>query len=301
MPRPTRAEQLGAPAQAVTFLRQAIEVTTVEAIVPTCSSRRRRTPLVSGQLELAEASLIQAIELRERGGDGAAIAAAIRLRADGLITGRRREEGVRMFEAVIARFGDLGDDPRWVRVLASSARGNQLQGNYARARELADLAIERAERTALPDVAAQCLLVKGMTAFFQGRLWEGRAARARGGELAEQAGLSELAMRGAMTVAAITALDDPRDAGRLQREAIELSRRLGQRAMEINILGNVAEDARRTGDWDWIDRGARAGAALDLDTADASSSTLRSPGCSALRGTLSDEAWRDRPADRDAR
>jgi hypothetical protein len=48
------------------------------------------------------------------------------------------------------------------------------------------------------------------------------------------------------------ALDDVRLAVDLQRESIALARRLGIRTLEITSLGNVAEDARRTGDWDWV-------------------------------------------------
>jgi hypothetical protein len=48
------------------------------------------------------------------------------------------------------------------------------------------------------------------------------------------------------------ALDDSRMAVELQREALGLARRLGRRTIEYTILGNLSEDARRTGDWDWI-------------------------------------------------
>ena len=87
------------PAQAVTFLRQAVEVTTIEADRADLLEQATQDALISGQLELADGLAAEAIELRERGGDDAAIAAAIRLRAEGLIIGRRRDEGVRMLEA----------------------------------------------------------------------------------------------------------------------------------------------------------------------------------------------------------
>ena len=48
------------------------------------------------------------------------------------------------------------------------------------------------------------------------------------------------------------ALDDPRQAVDLQRQGVELARRLGRRTAEITTLGNLSEDARRTGEWDWV-------------------------------------------------
>jgi len=92
-----------------------------------------------------------------------------------------------------------------------------------------------------------------------------------------------------MTVAAIAALDDPRDASRLQKEAMELASRLGQRTMEINILGNVAEDLRRTGDWEWIDERLELAQRLDLDAADMIVVDSVLAALAALRGTLGDE------------
>jgi hypothetical protein len=58
-------------------------------------------------------------------------------------------------------------------------------------------------------------------------------------------------IRSATTIANITALDDPSEAVAVQREIITTARRLGRRALEINTIANVAEDVRRTGDWDW--------------------------------------------------
>jgi hypothetical protein len=96
-------------------------------------------------------------------------------------------------------------------------------------------------------------------------------------------------MRASMTVAAIAALDDPRDATRRQKEALDLSRRLGQRGMEINVLGNLAEDVRRTGEWDWIKAELDRTRGLDLDAADSIVLDTASAGLAGLRGALSDE------------
>jgi class 3 adenylate cyclase/tetratricopeptide (TPR) repeat protein len=285
-----RAQQLGAPAQAVTFLRQAVEVTTFDGEKAELLEQAAENAGNAGQLEVADALLAHAIALREQGADDAATANAMRLRVELLSTARQRDEAIRLIEQVLARFGDLGDDPRWVRVLVAAARVHQLQGNYDRAQELSRVALARAERTGQIDAAARCLLVNGMAAFFQGRLWEGRALSVAAGELAEQAGLPDLAMRSAMTVASIAALDDPRDAVARQKEALEFSRRLGQRGMEITVLGNLAEDARRTGEWDWVEAQLRRAQGLDLEEADSVVVDAALGALAGLRGTLDEEA-----------
>jgi hypothetical protein len=102
---------------------------------------------------------------------------------------------------------------------------------------------------------------------FQGRLWEARALIRGCMELAEQIGSTDLAIRFATTLANITALDDPSEAVAVQREIITNARRLGRRALEINTIGNVAEDARRTGDWDWALGELEAARQYELDDA----------------------------------
>ena len=58
-------------------------------------------------------------------------------------------------------------------------------------------------------------------------------------------------IRSATTLANITALDDPCGGRCRPARIIATARRLGRRALEINTIANVAEDVRRTGDWDW--------------------------------------------------
>jgi hypothetical protein len=53
-------------------------------------------------------------------------------------------------------------------------------------------------------------------------------------------------------LANILALDDPRATAVVEREIVENARRIGQREQETVTIGNMAEDIRRTGDWDWI-------------------------------------------------
>jgi class 3 adenylate cyclase/tetratricopeptide (TPR) repeat protein len=258
-----RAERLGAPLQAVSFLEQALEVSVDDADRASLLEQAGAAAAVGSQADVAVDLLSRAVSLREAGDDLPALAWAMALRGDALSAARRREEAQQVLDAAIDRFGDLGDDPRWIRLLMMSAKVLQLNGEYARSRDRAGVALARAERLGLIDVAAGCLQVNGMAAFFQGRLWEASALLRGSGELAEQAGLQDIALRSSMTLASIMALDDPATSVGLQKEALALCRRLGRRSMEINVLGNVVEDGRRTGDWDWS--AAELGAARQLE------------------------------------
>ena len=204
------------------FLQQALEVAADDADRAGLIEQAGQAAVTGSRADLAVTLLEEAVALREAGDDPAALAWAIALRAEALGSARRREEASAQLDAAIERFGDLGDDPRWIRLLAGSAKVLQLNGEYARSRERADIALARAERLGLIDVAANCLGVNGMAAFFQGRLWEASALLGGAGDLAEQAGLADISLWASMTLANITALDDPVTSVRLQREALGL-------------------------------------------------------------------------------
>ena len=247
----TRAEQLGSQMQAVTYLRQALDVAVDAADRADMLEQAGNLATRASRADLAIELLAEAVRLREAADDPGALALAIALHGDALSAARRRDEAQQLLEAGVARLGDLGDDPRWVRLLANSGRVLGLNSEYELALGRSRDALSRAERLGLADVAAECLAVMGMAALFEGRLWEARTLLRGCIELAEQIGSSDLAIRSATTLANITALDDPSEAVEVQREIIVAARRLGHRALEINTIGNVAEDARRTGDWDW--------------------------------------------------
>ena len=83
-------------------------------------------------------------------------------------------------------------------------------------------------------------------------MWEARALYGGARQLAEEINRPDIMASASQNLSFEIALDDPRLAVDLQRQDVELARQLGQRTLEITTLGNLAEDARRTGDWDWV-------------------------------------------------
>jgi tetratricopeptide (TPR) repeat protein len=286
----TRAEQLGSQTQAVTYLRQAVDVAVDDADRAEMLEQAGRAAARASRADLASELLTEAVRLREAGDDPAAVALAIALQGDAIASARRRDEARQVLEEGIDRLGDLGDDPRFARLLATSAKVLVLTAEYDLAIPRANDALARAERLGLADVAAETLGVIAQAAMFQGRLWEARALLRGSMELADQIGSSDLAIRAATTLANITALDDPSEAVDVQREIITTARRLGRRALEINTIGNISEDIRRTGEWDWILGELEVARQYELDDAgeivlDHGTAMLR-----VMRGEVSDEA-----------
>jgi hypothetical protein len=155
------------------------------------------------------------------------------------------KEGLKAFE-------DLPDDPNVLRLVGDLAMATVLTRDYDTAREAIDRALAAAERLSMPQLAAQMLTAKGSLALFQGRLWEAIALTEGARKVAEQHGLTVAIHRINGALANILALDDPKGAAAVEREIVEYARRAGRRENEIVTIGNMAEDLRRTGEWDWI-------------------------------------------------
>ncbi|HEX5828843.1 MAG TPA: adenylate/guanylate cyclase domain-containing protein [Candidatus Limnocylindrales bacterium] len=262
-----RAERLGALAQTVAYLRQAAELAIDGPDRAELLEQAGEAATEASRTDLAIDLLAEAVRLREAAGDDLATAASIMRLADAQSAGRQREEALQLLQAAVTRFGDLGDDPRWVGLLASLGRVLMLTTHYERASGYLREALARAERLSLIEVATECLGALGQAALFEGRLWEAAALLRGGLDLAEQAGLSGTRLRFGTSLASLTALDSPAEAVAIQRELIAGARRLGRRALEVNTLGNVAEDARRTGDWDWVIGEIAVTRELELDAA----------------------------------
>ena len=247
-----RATALGSQNQALAFLDQALEITEDPA---------EQADLLERAIEAANAATIadRAVELaprllaiRESLGDVAGQALAIALHAEALNSGRQREKAVELLKESLARFESLRDHPVQLRLMSNLARGTIFLGHYEEGREWTDRTLAQAERMGDVATAAEALNTKAQLAMFQGRLWESITLAEGARRLAEQHGLEVMANRARSTLTNSLALDDPRATAAVEKEIIEYSRRLGRRENEIITLGNVAEDVRRTGEWDWI-------------------------------------------------
>jgi tetratricopeptide (TPR) repeat protein len=207
---------------------------------------------MAARTDLAMPLLERAQEVRERLGDPRAIAGVVALRARALADGRQHDASAALLESALDRFADLRDEAVGVQLAGILARNKVRLTLYDEGISIADRVLALAERLQLADIAIETLITKGQAYGFQGRMWEARALYEGARRMAEERGRIDLALAATQSLSFEIALDDARMAVELQRDAVVLARRLGRRAMEITILGNMSEDARRTGDWDWI-------------------------------------------------
>ncbi len=247
-----RANALGAPNQAVTFLAQALEVTTDDSDRIDTLSIAATAALAASDLDRAHDFGTELESLAERLGERSAMARANRLVAGVHWARRQRDVAIAYTEERLRRFEDMAEDAEVVRLMAGYAAGIVSTGDYERGAALADRALQSAERMGLADVAVRLLVTKGNIAFYQGRLWEAIALAEGARRLAEQRDLVDELMQAQMALTSMLALDDPRATAETERQVVELARRLGRRRSEVVMLGNMAEDVRRTGDWDPI-------------------------------------------------
>jgi hypothetical protein len=247
-----RAAALGSQLQSLSFLEQAIDITTDDAEVADLLERAIETATFAAMYDsaLGHSPRLQAI--REAAGDKAGLAVAISLEVEAYFGMRQRERSVQLANDALPRFEDLGDHPALLRLVANIANAAALTRQYELAATMSDRALGMAERMGDADVAARMLSVRGSMALFRGRLWEAIALTEGARHLAEQHGLSTRvsAINGALSN--VLALDDPRATLAVEKEIIANARRLGRREAELVTLGNAAEDARRTGEWDWV-------------------------------------------------
>ena len=137
-----------------------------------------------------------------------------------------------------------------------------------RAIEIADRVLVPAERLDLVSTICRALAVKGSALMNSGHNYEGMNTLRGVISLAEGRGLTEIAMRARIALAAGLGHRDPLEALTMDRALLEESRRAGLRSQVIIAVGNGAEAARTVGDWDWAETEAGALLASDIDRED---------------------------------
>ena len=247
-----RAEALGSIRQAIAFLGQALDVATEDSERADLMERILQHAWTAGEYDSALEIAPDLRALRMSMGDRSGAAKAAALHGETLYSARQRDQAVRVAQEALAEFEDLGDDPNLLRIIGNLATASVFTRDYELARVTADRALAAAERLGMPELAARMLQQKGAIAQFQGRLWEAIALTEGGRRVAEQHGLTLWVNRISGGLANILALDDPRATAAVEREVVEYARRTGAREQETVTVGNMAEDIRRTGDWDWI-------------------------------------------------
>ena len=115
-----RAIALGSYDQALTFLEQALTVTTDPAETADLLEQAGETASAAGRYDAAEAHLRRAISAQRELGDRPAIAGATAALGRVLMSGRHSDVALALLEAATAEFADLEDAAVWRRSAVSS-------------------------------------------------------------------------------------------------------------------------------------------------------------------------------------
>ncbi len=247
-----RAIALGAQAQAVGFLRQAISVTTDQAERADLLERAGRAATAAFLREEAIDFLAQGIAVRRTLGDRPAILRSIQLQGRNLLDIYDIEHAIGILESATTEFDDLAGSPEHAAVVTELARGYYVSSRPERAIELTESVLPTLEHLNLVEALSEAMITKGSSLATIGRNREGTAILRGGLELARSHGLAASEIRARVNLVSIWSYEDPIGALAVGRDGMELAARLGMRARQRSLLVNVAAMAVATGEWDWI-------------------------------------------------
>ncbi|TAM57108.1 MAG: hypothetical protein EPN50_09410, partial [Chloroflexota bacterium] len=190
-----RAAALGAHRQAVTFLEQALSVTTEAGDAAAFHERAGASALETGDYDTAVHHQEAARDLLLAGGDRAAAAAAIAALGRTLLSAKRLEQARPLLEEAAASYADLHGTAALAALEGQLARLHFISEEPGRAVEVAERVLEVAEHRDLVALLADTLVTKGSALNNLGRTREGGAVLGAGGRLAEEHGLAWISLR----------------------------------------------------------------------------------------------------------
>ena len=244
-----RAIGLGSYEQALTFLEQALAVTTHPADTADLLERAGETASAAGRHEAADRHLRAAMAARRSLGDRPGTAGATAALGRSLLMAYRTPDALALLEPAAVEFADLATEPAVIALGGQLARAHFLSDDSRRAIEVADRVLEAAEHADLAAIVADTLVTRGTSLGILGRAIEGLGAIAAGRDLAEANGLHATVLRAYNNRSSIEGVRDPRAALESSRAGLTLARRLGERSWVPGLLQGIGDFVLRTGDW----------------------------------------------------
>jgi class 3 adenylate cyclase/tetratricopeptide (TPR) repeat protein len=263
-----RATALGSHEQALTFLKQAVAVTTDPVDQAALLEAAGIAASIAARHDEAERLLREALERQQAAGNLPGATNAARALGAALLGSFHVDAALAVLEPAVAASAPLGSDPAAVALLVQLGRALYLKDDPVRAIEVTDRALEVAERLDLPDLVAEALGTRGGALSDLGRTYEGLSAIEGAFRLASERGLTTIALRSQNSLGAYLSHRDPRKSLDVLRAGMADARRLGARNILLRLTSNAAEAARATGDWDWALAELDAQLATDLDRED---------------------------------
>ena len=245
-----RAIGLGSYEQAMTFLDQALTVTSDPAETARLLERAGDAAASAGRYEVADAHLRRAVTAQRELGDRSGVAIATTALGRSLLMAYRTVDALALLEDAAEELADLANEPAGIALLGQLARASFLNEDPRRAIEVADRFLEAAEHANLAALVADALVTKGTALLVVGRAVEGLGAILAGRELAESHGFWDTVLRADNNRVNPQAHRDPRVAVEAARSGLALARRLGSHSYVAGFGQGIGEFSVRTGGWD---------------------------------------------------
>jgi tetratricopeptide (TPR) repeat protein len=196
----------------------------------------------------AKRLLGEAIEVLDVGGNLVDAARTRARLADVLIMDNQLEAAV---EVIGQARGSITDEVVLGELASGRARAAFLAGDYALARDEAELALSIADRHQMHAVISSAAMTKAIALYYDNRLTEGGAMMSLGLQVALDADLSDQALRGYYNLADFRlAAGSPADAASLLDQGLELARERGHRDWEVRLLAQSVGVELVRGNWD---------------------------------------------------
>jgi class 3 adenylate cyclase/tetratricopeptide (TPR) repeat protein len=283
-----RAAALGSHQQAVTFLDQALQVTTNPGEQADLLVRAGEAASAAGSHTRAEELLRDAIARKRDAGDRLGAASATAALGRALLESFRSDAALALLEPAAVEYEDLAESPPGIALRAQLARAYFFHGDSPEAVSVADRVLSSSERHDLVALTADTLITKGTALAEIGRVLEGRGVIEAGVGIAEAAGWPVIALRGRVNLSYILNLRDPRQAIAMASAGFDDARRLGDRSLQATLFQNAADSGIRTGDWDWAIEILEPILASELEPEDRTTSGSVFLSIRALRGEMTD-------------
>jgi class 3 adenylate cyclase/tetratricopeptide (TPR) repeat protein len=249
-----RAASLGAHEQAITFLEQALEVTTHPAGRADLHTRALRSAEQGLKPEVMLRHAEAALAERRTTGDREAIASATADVADVITSDLGDPERARtILRDAWAEFSDLEQTPAGVALMTGLVLANGALEDFGEALAWAERSLPISERLGLVRETLWGLVNYGGTLLALGRPMEAMVLLRGGHRLATARGLPKIELQARIGVTFFEEWGEPSRGLALAREGLEIGRRLGSRAYGFQMVGNGSICALRVGEWDWAD------------------------------------------------
>jgi class 3 adenylate cyclase/tetratricopeptide (TPR) repeat protein len=279
-----RASALGAPAQALAFLEQALTIETDAAQQTELLERAAAHAVASSRYDEANALGQRALEGYVAAGDRTGEARMIAAIGRAMVNLLQSAEAATMVGDAIPRFDDLVGRPEHVDLLLRLANILWIDDKLEAAVEWADRALDEAERFDIVPSIVDGLIIKGGALGYLGRGYEGISTMRGASALAETHGLNVGMLRAQVNLSDAQISRDPRAAEATAKAALDVARRMGRLDYIGVLVANGTYPAYRTGDWDWAVEQCLALEAAAVSDVDRAQGTVTSVVIGAARG-----------------